>query len=247
MLWHIDFWIKRNRANTTGFHDGRYWTYNTSKAFSVIFPFWNGQKIARILRGLEDSGVVLSGNYNSTPFDRTKWYTIDYEVFESLMGKIAFADNENSHCSNLKNGINQTEKCITYINTNIETDNKQIEVETRDARPPQITPKNPKRVSRNKSFEDSEIARWEDFEKTFGTDEYAGADIRHYYDTIKDWATAKGAKYIDWIAFVRNWMRRDFKDGKLVRVGGFNSLEQWKKDMILRDRANDAEELWPDL
>ena len=138
-----------------------------------------------------------------------------------------------------KNGGSVQNIIDTYKVNRSSEQNK--EGETRDARIP--TKKN----GRYKLFENSEIAEWEDFEKTFGTDEYAGADIRHYYDTIKDWATAKGARYVDWIAFVRNWMRRDFKDGKLVRVGGFDTLEQWKKDMILRDRANDAEELWPGL
>ncbi len=111
----------------------------------------------------------------------------------------------------------------------------------------EVTRKPSKSSNSLTTFDNSVIATWEKFSEAFGTDEYAGADIRYYYDTIKDWAAAKGAKYKDWIAFVRNWMRRDFKEGKLVRVGGFDSLEQWKKDMILRDRANDAEELWPDL
>ena len=112
------------------------------------------------------------------------------------------------------------------------------EGETRDARP--------KKNTRYKFFENSEIAKWEDFEKTFGTDEYAGADIRHYYDTIKDWATAKGAKYIDWIAFVRNWMRRDYKEGRLVRTQQNNpgGMQDWQYEAIMRDRAMDDDSLW---
>ena len=251
MLWNLDHWIQKNKANGRHFHDGFYWTYNTAQAFTELFPFWTAKQITRILAKLEDAGVLHTGNYNPIKYDRTKWYAIDYDV---LLREKAFFNLDNCILPNgqmdlpaIKNGNAQTGEPIPNINTDINTDNKQIEVETRGARTQQIIPQKQKRVSRNKSFEDSEIARWEDFEKTFGTDEYAGADIRHYYETIKDWATAKGAKYIDWIAFVRNWMRRDFKDGKLVRVGGFDSLEQWKKDMILRDRANDAEELWPDL
>lgn len=95
-------------------------------------------------------------------------------------------------------------------------------------------------------FEDSEIATWEAFVSKFGTDEYAGADLQYYYGTIKDWAAAKGAKYKDWIAFVRNWMRRDHKEGRLVRTQQNNpgGMQDWQYEAIMRDRAMDDDSLW---
>lgn len=95
-------------------------------------------------------------------------------------------------------------------------------------------------------FEDSEIATWEAFVSKFGTDEYVGADLQYYYGTIKDWAAAKGAKYKDWIAFVRNWMRRDFKDGKLVKVQSSpgDVLSEGAKQYLAMGMED---ELWPNL
>lgn len=137
------------------------------------------------------------------------------------------------------------------IGNNPETNNCIKDISFADAKGDNTRDARPQKNTRYKFFENSEIAKWEDFERVFGTDEYAGADIRHYYDTIKDWATARGAKYIDWIAFVRNWMRRDYKDGKLVRnqqtTGLPGNLQPWEYEMIMRDRANDAPELWPGL
>jgi len=77
MLNNIRFWIKKNEANGKHFHEGRFWTYNSAKAFSELFPFWDARKIVRIISGLEDQGVLISGNYNPVQYDRTKWYSID--------------------------------------------------------------------------------------------------------------------------------------------------------------------------
>ena len=76
VLYNMCFWIAKNSANRTNFHDGRYWTYNSAKAFVELFPFWNGQKIGRILRKLEADGAIVSGNYNKVGYDKTKWYSV---------------------------------------------------------------------------------------------------------------------------------------------------------------------------
>ena len=45
LLQNIYFWVKHNEVNNTNFHDGRYWTFNSARAFTEIFPFWNEVKI----------------------------------------------------------------------------------------------------------------------------------------------------------------------------------------------------------
>ena len=37
ILHNILFWVKRNKANRKNFHEGKTWTYNTTKAFSEIY------------------------------------------------------------------------------------------------------------------------------------------------------------------------------------------------------------------
>lgn len=239
MLWNLDFWVKKNKANGRHFHDGRYWTYNSAKAFTELFPFWSSHQISRILNKLEDVGILIPGNYNSTPFDRTKWYAIDYDILEKSLSQDGFCKNAKCHFTELKNGETQMGEPIPNNNTDLFPNDIQIG-ETREARPA------PKATKSLTTFDNSEIATWEKFSAIFGTDDYAGADIRYYYDSIKDWAAAKGAKYKDWIAFVRNWMRRDFKEGKLVKQKSVNGggLEPWQYKEILRQRMNDDESLW---
>ena len=94
-------------------------------------------------------------------------------------------------------------------------------------------------------FADSRFSDFEKFAAEFAGDDFAGVDIRYYYEVLSNWGASKRAKKNDWIATAKNWMMRDFKDGKLVRCQPV--MEDWKREMIMRDRANDAEELWPDL
>lgn len=74
MLENFRFWIAKNKANGRHFYDGRYWTYNSIKAFSELFPYWSAPQIRRILDKLESAGVLVSGSFNSSPWDKTKWY-----------------------------------------------------------------------------------------------------------------------------------------------------------------------------
>ena len=43
------FWISKNEANDYNFKEGRYWTFNTYEGLHKMFPYWNVQKIKRIL------------------------------------------------------------------------------------------------------------------------------------------------------------------------------------------------------
>lgn len=76
LLYNLRYWISKNIANNKHSHDGFVWTYNSQEAFSKLFPYMSPQKIGRILRSMEDDGLISSANYNKAGYDRTKWYTI---------------------------------------------------------------------------------------------------------------------------------------------------------------------------
>jgi hypothetical protein len=77
MYSNLQFWCAHNQANGQHFHDGRFWTYNSHEAFTILFPFWTEKQIRRVLRKLEDSGYIKVGNYNRKRYDKTKWYSTD--------------------------------------------------------------------------------------------------------------------------------------------------------------------------
>jgi len=73
---NIYFWIEKNKANEKHFYDDNYWTYNSKKAFSELFPYTTSRQIDYALKKLIDAGIIITGNYNSNTYDRTLWYSI---------------------------------------------------------------------------------------------------------------------------------------------------------------------------
>lgn len=76
ILNNISYWIQHNEANEKNFYDGKYWTFNSVKAFNELFPYMSEKKIRNALKALEEDGIIVTGNYNKLACDRTKWYAI---------------------------------------------------------------------------------------------------------------------------------------------------------------------------
>ncbi|MBR1750894.1 MAG: hypothetical protein IJ740_08450 [Ruminococcus sp.] len=76
ILNHILFWVEKNEANNQHYHDGRYWTYNSIKAFTVLFPYLTDKQVRVALDKLINGGLVMTGNYNEMRYDRTMWYAL---------------------------------------------------------------------------------------------------------------------------------------------------------------------------
>lgn len=83
ILQQIHYWISRPGAQE---RDGRRWVYNSTVEWQDQFIWWSVDTIGRALLKLERAGLLISGCYNEAKFDRTKWYTIDYDALEALTG-----------------------------------------------------------------------------------------------------------------------------------------------------------------
>jgi len=80
---HLCFWVQKNEANEKHFHEGRYWTYNTVKAFTKLFPFFSARQISYAIENLEKHGLIFKGNFNETGYDRTCWYALtDFAILQ---------------------------------------------------------------------------------------------------------------------------------------------------------------------
>jgi uncharacterized phage protein (TIGR02220 family) len=64
--------------------EGRKWVYNSYPDWQKQLPFWSVSSIKRIFQSLESMGFLLSGNWNASKLDQTKWYSIDYQKIEGL-------------------------------------------------------------------------------------------------------------------------------------------------------------------
>lgn len=94
---NLVYWVEKNAANGKHFHDGRYWTYNSTKALCEMYPLWSKDQLRHIIKKAEAAGLVLTGNYNAKPMDRTLWYSPSDEVLVLYgLGKYAKCISQNS-------------------------------------------------------------------------------------------------------------------------------------------------------
>lgn len=113
LLNNLYFWISKNRANDKNYHDGHYWTYNSTKALHKLFPYASERRIRNAMKHLEDDGLLLTGNYNQSAYDRTMWYALTETAISILQNR----QMEESKMSN------ENSKNVTPIPYN-KTDNK---------------------------------------------------------------------------------------------------------------------------
>lgn len=80
MLQQIHYWLLKSGNKK----DGKKWVYNTVHDWAKQFPWLTEKTVQRYLKNLEDMGLLVTANYNKAKFDRTKWYSIDYDALEKL-------------------------------------------------------------------------------------------------------------------------------------------------------------------
>jgi len=103
MVHNIHYWVNTNRANDRNLQEGRYWTYNSVKAFDQLFPYWTSPQIRRILDKLVSDGAILKESYNKVAYDQTKWYTLSDKVLHYY---------DQIHLTKLANGLDGISKPI---------------------------------------------------------------------------------------------------------------------------------------
>lgn len=180
ILKFLYFWIQKNRANEKHFHDGRYWTYNSMNAFKELFPYMTENQIRRVLKHLESEGLMLTGNFNKSTYDRTKWYALTDKA-TSILQKAQM------ETSKKQNGSGENHEPIPVNIPVKETDNN--------------TPLTPQR---GKRF----IPPTVDEVKAYCLDRQNGIDAQTFVDFYesKGWMIGK-SKMKDWKAAVRTWER----------------------------------------
>lgn len=123
LLEYLDFWVTKNKANDAQFYDGYYWTYNSTKALTELFPYVSRATISRTLSRLEEEGLILSGNYNKSAYDRTIWYTLTEKGALLLSG----TDIDTAECGmDAEVGYSETDDFIVQDEQSISQDEQCI-------------------------------------------------------------------------------------------------------------------------
>lgn len=184
---NLAYWIEHNRANETNFYDGRYWTYNSVRAFTELFPYLTDKQIRGALKKLEEGGMILVGNYNKSAYDRTRWYALAEKGLSIYTkGQMNFADRENEN--------DQEGEPIPDINTDVTTTNKQ-DIGA------------PKKETRHKYGEYSNVLLSDtDLEKL---QEEFPTEWEERIERLSAYMASTGKSYKNHLATIRNWARMD--------------------------------------
>lgn len=153
LLENIAFWVKKNKANKTNFHNGYYWTYNSYDAFEEQFPFMNARKIKYELHKLEYAGYVKTGEFNRNKFDRTKWYTITPEGW-ALLSRVE--ETNLSALEETKSSARTNSEAVPYnIKTDINLADNNTDKEPSGSTPSKHKEKTEVPYSDSKEFQDA--------------------------------------------------------------------------------------------
>lgn len=190
LLENIAHWVEHNRANEDkkSFHDGRYWTYNSMKAFSELFPYLKPNAVRTALKKLKDADFIIVGNFNKLAYDRTQWYALT-EKAEAMLG---------IHTSICKKSQMDLKENANGFATN-------------DTPIPDITPvvtspvTSDVRGAKRKRFVPPTI----DEVRAYCNERHNNVDARKFLDyyEMTGWKTKGGATIKDWKACVRTWER----------------------------------------
>ncbi|HDJ6782414.1 TPA: DnaD domain protein, partial [Staphylococcus aureus] len=83
VLQQIHYWLNNSKHK----YDGKTWIFNSYPEWQKQFPFWSERTIKRTFGSLEKQNLLHVGNYNKAGFDRTKWYSINYETLNKLVAR----------------------------------------------------------------------------------------------------------------------------------------------------------------
>ena len=65
---------------------GRWWAYGTPETWKENnMPFLSASTIKRAITSLKEKGVILVDRFNKASYDRTNWYSIDYDALDAIM------------------------------------------------------------------------------------------------------------------------------------------------------------------
>jgi len=201
VLQQVHYWIIQNERAERNYHDGHYWVYNSFRGWQEQFPFWTLLGVKRIVARLEEKGYLITGNFNKTSFDRTKWYRIDYTRLEADTPK---PTNRWYPKDTISMGQNDTIDSIPKIPT-IPKTTKETNTETIKA---------PYGEFQNVMLTATERAK---------LTEAVGREAEPLIERLSSYMESKGRRYKSHYATLLNWSRRDKEKGEKSQSRGLPS------------------------
>ena len=110
ILQQLHYWLQRSSNK----RDGRTWVYNSMSAWLKQFPWVKSRTtLTRHFDKLKKLGLILTANYNRAGFDKTIWYSIDYDKLKEFTAEFEAKKSKEdvsgqSIVQNLENGCTES-------------------------------------------------------------------------------------------------------------------------------------------
>ena len=82
VIQQLHYWLENPKIGRVV--DGEKWVDNSYAEWQENFPFWSVATIKRIFADLEESGFVISGQFDKSDWSQRKSYRIVYETLDSI-------------------------------------------------------------------------------------------------------------------------------------------------------------------
>lgn len=93
-------WLSR-LPNSGMWHDGQHWVWGTYEDWARdYFTMWSPHTLAKIIRKLEESGVLISAQLRAHEHDRTKFYRVDYAALDAILPDLVVSNVPDEVASN---------------------------------------------------------------------------------------------------------------------------------------------------
>lgn len=214
ILYNFRYWLDKNKANDQNIHEGRVWTYNSTKAFAEQFPYLSESQVYRCLKGLEDEDILLTGNFNKNSYDRTKWYSVNEDEY-------SVTESENPHSEDAES-ILQNRKMEN-------TESKNPSSDTEETIPDSNTDNNPNK----KTQREIDALSLDDFD--FEEDELECLAL-HCYQTVKEnypnYDSVTDATLEEWLTPLEALSKKYEVDAeKLAEIWNWGISGWWKDNL----------------
>lgn len=212
LVHHFQYWISKNKRLGKNDKEKRTWSYQTLEQIAAVFPFWSVQQVERYIKKLVELKILIKGNFNKSPFDRTSWYAFESEErFVKIKKMFSKARNREMEDSESRNPMPEIEGPIPDNITNTRTNNKESTKESSGlpmvgAHSPFLPTKKKKeaRIPFGK-FVALREGEYEDLSKEMGK-----TTVDKYIKSIELYVpNRKEGPYKDYAAAIRTWFNRD--------------------------------------
>ncbi len=223
LLENIRFWIEKNRCNGRHYHDGRYWTYSSAKAFTEFFPYLTERQVRYALKQIEEDGLVITGNFNSSTYDRTVWYALTDKGEAFLKGETIITNLSDASDNGVKWNLQPCQMEVTTMSNGSDTSVTPIPSEqqikhTAEQQIESEADKPPKPAAKRRATPAQRYGQYGNVKLT--EEELAQLKARYptqwqeRIDRLSEYIASRGDKYKSHYATILSWARRDEQEGR---------------------------------